>query len=82
MAAYVRFISDNYYTRKRLVTKIQNYQPFCKHFYFIYEKALILSLSSLLIFNLTSCKEKANQDISIYLKGEEVAKIKDGKDKK
>ena len=33
MAAYVRFISDNYYTRKRLVTKIQNYQPFCKHFY-------------------------------------------------
>ena len=46
------------------------------------KKALILSLSSLLIFNLTSCKEKANQDISIYLKGEEVAKIKDGKDKK
>ena len=46
------------------------------------KKALILSLSTLLIFNLTSCKEKANQDISIYLKGEEVAKIKDGKDKK
>ena len=45
------------------------------------KKALILSLSTLLIFNLTSCKEKANQDISIYLKGEEVAKIKDGKDK-
>ena len=46
------------------------------------KKTLILSLSTLLIFNLTSCKEKANQDISIYLKGEEVAKIKDGKLKK
>ena len=46
------------------------------------KKTLILSLSTLLIFNLTSCKEKANQDISIYLKGKEVVKIKDGKVKK
>ena len=46
------------------------------------KKALILSLSTLLIFNLTSCKEKANQDISIYLKGKEVVKIKDSKVKK
>ena len=52
------------------------------------KKTLILSLSTLLIFNLTSCKEKAietekaNQDISIYLKGKVVVKIKDGKVKK
>ena len=46
------------------------------------KKTLILSLSTLLIFNLTSCKEKTNQDISIYLKGKEVVKIKDGKVKK
>ena len=52
------------------------------------KKTLILSLSTLLIFTLTSCKEKAietekaNQDISIYLKGKVVVKIKDGKVKK
>ena len=46
------------------------------------KKTLILSLSTLLIFNLTSCKEKAKQDISIYLKEKEVVKIKDGKVKK